>query len=141
MPIKEVFERLTTRDEKRFWTSGQWMTERKGGSDVGRGHTFTQTDTLTHTHLHSYTSLTPLLPGAVVTGCMFAIANGTETVAQRQEDGSYRLHGFKWFTSATDADITLTLARITDRHGNSTPVHTHTVACTHHHSNSISAND
>ncbi|XP_053332439.1 acyl-CoA dehydrogenase family member 11-like isoform X1 [Clarias gariepinus] len=78
MPVREVFERLTTRDEKRFWTSGQWMTERKGGSDVG---------------------------------------NGTETVAQRQDDGSYRLYGFKWFTSATDSDITLTLARIADHHG------------------------
>ncbi|MCJ8748279.1 hypothetical protein PDJAM_G00163540 [Pangasius djambal] len=82
MPIREAFERLTTRDEKRFWTSGQWMTERKGGSDV---------------------------------------ANGTETVAERQEDASYRLYGFKWFTSATDADITLTLARIADHHGNTTP--------------------
>ena len=26
--------RLTTRDPTRFWTSGQWMTERSGGSDV-----------------------------------------------------------------------------------------------------------
>ncbi|XP_076838590.1 acyl-CoA dehydrogenase family member 11 isoform X2 [Brachyhypopomus gauderio] len=72
MPVTEAFERLTTRDEQRFWTSGQWMTERKGGSDV---------------------------------------ANGTETVAWRQEDGWYQLYGFKWFTSATDADFTLTLAR------------------------------
>ncbi len=27
--------RLTTRDPHKFWTSGQWMTERSGGSDVG----------------------------------------------------------------------------------------------------------
>ena len=27
--------RLTSRDPERFWTSGQWMTERAGGSDVG----------------------------------------------------------------------------------------------------------
>lgn len=27
---------LVTRDPKSFWTSGQWMTERTGGSDVGR---------------------------------------------------------------------------------------------------------
>jgi alkylation response protein AidB-like acyl-CoA dehydrogenase len=27
--------RLTSRDPKRFWTSGQWMTETAGGSDVG----------------------------------------------------------------------------------------------------------
>ena len=30
----EAFARLTTRDPQRFWTSGQWMTERQGGSDV-----------------------------------------------------------------------------------------------------------
>ncbi|XP_066516306.1 acyl-CoA dehydrogenase family member 11-like [Hoplias malabaricus] len=82
VPVKEAFERLTSRDKNRFWTSGQWMTERKGGSDV---------------------------------------ATGTETVAWRQEDGWYRLYGFKWFTSATDADFTLTLARIADSNGNTTP--------------------
>ena len=29
-----VFRHLTTRDPEQFWTSGQWMTERSGGSDV-----------------------------------------------------------------------------------------------------------
>jgi len=29
-----VFRHLTTRDPSQFWTSGQWMTERTGGSDV-----------------------------------------------------------------------------------------------------------
>jgi len=29
--------RLLSRDPGRFWTSGQWMTERGGGSDVGTG--------------------------------------------------------------------------------------------------------
>lgn len=29
-----VLRHLTTRDPKQFWTSGQWMTERTGGSDV-----------------------------------------------------------------------------------------------------------
>ena len=32
--LKEAFNRLTTRDVGKFWTSGQWMTERAGGSDV-----------------------------------------------------------------------------------------------------------
>jgi len=32
----EIIERLTTRDSARAWTSGQWMTETAGGSDVGR---------------------------------------------------------------------------------------------------------
>jgi putative acyl-CoA dehydrogenase len=30
-----VFAHLTSRDPDKFWTSGQWMTERTGGSDVG----------------------------------------------------------------------------------------------------------
>lgn len=81
-PAAEAFSRLTSRDPEWFWTSGQWMTERKGGSDVG---------------------------------------SGTETVAVPQEDGSYKLHGFKWFTSATDADMTLTLARVQDREGATIP--------------------
>ncbi|NXD87959.1 ACD11 dehydrogenase, partial [Halcyon senegalensis] len=76
--LKNAFDRLTSRDPKKFWTSGQWMTERRGGSDV---------------------------------------ANGTETVARKQPDGTYRLYGFKWFTSAADSDVTLTLARVEDAEG------------------------
>jgi len=34
-----VFARLTSRDPDRAWTSGQWMTERIGGSDVGLSET------------------------------------------------------------------------------------------------------
>ncbi|KAL0979322.1 hypothetical protein UPYG_G00183640 [Umbra pygmaea] len=81
-PVDKAFCRLTSRDPEYFWTSGQWMTERRGGSDVG---------------------------------------SGTETVAVPQCDGTYRLSGFKWFTSATDADMTLTLARVADRDGRTTP--------------------
>jgi alkylation response protein AidB-like acyl-CoA dehydrogenase len=33
--IARAVARLTSRDPKRFWTSGQWMTETAGGSDVG----------------------------------------------------------------------------------------------------------
>ena len=32
-----AFARLTSRDPDRFWTSGQWMTEKGGGSDVAAG--------------------------------------------------------------------------------------------------------
>lgn len=49
-------------------------------------------------------------------------ASGTETVAVPRTDGSYKLHGFKWFTSATDADMTLTLARVQDKTGATIPV-------------------
>jgi len=70
--IREVYTRLVSRDPLQAWTSGQWMTERRGGSDV---------------------------------------ANGTETVAVEQADSTYKLYGYKWFSSATDADVTVTLAR------------------------------
>lgn len=79
---EEAFGHLTSRRPEHFWTSGQWMTERQGGSDV---------------------------------------ASGTETVAVPQTDGWYKLYGFKWFTSATDADMTLTLARVQDRTGATIP--------------------
>ncbi|KAK2170520.1 hypothetical protein LSH36_2g02030 [Paralvinella palmiformis] len=77
-PIKLAFKHLTSRNPNEFWTSGQWMTERKGGSDV---------------------------------------ASGTETLAIPQSDGSYKLYGYKWFTSATDSDVAVTLARIVDHNG------------------------
>ena len=62
---------LLSTDPESFWTSGQWMTETVGGSDVGR----------------------------------------TETVARQGEDGTWRLTGRKWFTSAATSEIALTLAR------------------------------
>ncbi len=62
---------LTSRDPATFWTSGQWMTESIGGSDVG----------------------------------------ASESVAIRETDGSWRLYGRKWFTSAATSQMALTLAR------------------------------
>jgi len=67
---QNALRRLISRDPKEFWTSGQWMTERTGGSDV----------------------------------------SATSTRAERQESG-WRLFGDKWFTSATTAQMTMTLAR------------------------------
>lgn len=64
---------LISRDPAWFWTSGQWMTERTGGSDV----------------------------------------SGTSTVA-RCNGRQYLLYGTKWFTSATTAQMALTLARTED---------------------------
>jgi acyl-CoA dehydrogenase len=37
--IERAVPRLTSRDPQRFWTSGQWMTEAIGGSDVGLSET------------------------------------------------------------------------------------------------------
>ncbi|KAK5815058.1 hypothetical protein F5H01DRAFT_344855 [Linnemannia elongata] len=70
-----VYTRLISRDPKKFITSGQWMTERPGGSDVGR----------------------------------------TETQAVWDETRKcWSISGFKWFSSATDADVTMLLARTHD---------------------------
>ena len=50
-------------------------------------------------------------------------AGGTDTVAYGPEsDGAYRLHGYKWFTSATDANMAFTLARLADKEGGVTEV-------------------
>lgn len=62
---------LMARDPAQFWTSGQWMTESTGGSDVGL----------------------------------------SETLARRDANGSWRLHGRKWFTSSVASQMALTLAR------------------------------
>lgn len=36
---REIYQHLVTRDVQKFWTSGQWMTEREGGSDVSNSAT------------------------------------------------------------------------------------------------------
>lgn len=42
--IERALPRLTSRDPARFWTSGQWMTESTGGSDVGSSETLARQD-------------------------------------------------------------------------------------------------
>lgn len=69
--ISRAVPHFTSRDPAEFWTSGQWMTETTGGSDVGT----------------------------------------SETTARQGEDGTWRLYGRKWFTSATTSQAALTLAR------------------------------
>src|SRR5205823_1876625 len=41
---RPVLEHLTSRDPQHFWTSGQWMTERTGGSDVSATSTIAVPD-------------------------------------------------------------------------------------------------
>jgi alkylation response protein AidB-like acyl-CoA dehydrogenase len=69
--IAHAYPHLVSRDPAKAWLSGQWMTERTGGSDV-------------------------------------AISEAT---AKKDADGTWRLHGTKWFTSATISQMALTLAR------------------------------
>lgn len=42
--IDRAVPRLTSRDPDTMWTSGQWMTERTGGSDVGKSETVARKD-------------------------------------------------------------------------------------------------
>ncbi|HEV3470850.1 MAG TPA: acyl-CoA dehydrogenase family protein, partial [Pyrinomonadaceae bacterium] len=42
--IERVVPRLVSRDPAEFWTSGQWMTEQAGGSDVGLSETVARRD-------------------------------------------------------------------------------------------------
>jgi acyl-CoA dehydrogenase len=42
--IERAVPHLTSRDPAQFWTSGQWMTETTGGSDVGRSETIARLD-------------------------------------------------------------------------------------------------
>lgn len=64
------------------WTSGQWMTERAGGSDVQNTETWA-----THSPLPKDSGFDPL------------------------GDGDYLINGFKFFSSATDANVALLLAK------------------------------
>jgi acyl-CoA dehydrogenase len=42
--VRRAVPHLTTREPERFWTSGQWMTETAGGSDVGGSETVARQD-------------------------------------------------------------------------------------------------
>lgn len=41
---EKALQNIISRDPKKFWTSGQWMTERTGGSDVGLSETIAKVD-------------------------------------------------------------------------------------------------
>src|SRR5574343_421264 len=71
--LDEVFNHLTSQDPSKYWTSGQWMTDKHGGSDV---------------------------------------SSSPKTTAELISGDKYRLNGYKWFTSATTAQVAFTLARV-----------------------------
>ena len=76
-----VMSRLISRDPQYAFTSGQFMTERAGGSDVS----------LTET-----------------------VATPVDDTDKDATGAKYRLNGFKWFSSATDSQVALVLARTGD---------------------------
>jgi alkylation response protein AidB-like acyl-CoA dehydrogenase len=86
--FREAYKNLISRDPARAWTSGQWMTERSGGSDV-KG-----TETVA--------TLAPLNDTSSPIG---------DTDATGLPLGPYSITGFKWFSSATDANMAILLAR------------------------------
>ncbi|RVX69698.1 hypothetical protein B0A52_06342 [Exophiala mesophila] len=89
--LSDSYSRLVSLDPETSWTSGQWMTERTGGSDV-RG-TETVARRLTQSELDA------------------------DSAARRDRDahgqplGPWTVDGFKWFSSATDADMAVLLAQ------------------------------
>ena len=82
-----AYERLISRDADLAWTTGQWMTERQGGSDVS------QTETLAR--------YAPELSEAE------AQSSGSDGTPL----GPWLCSGFKWFSSATDSQMMMFLAR------------------------------
>lgn len=86
--LKEYRRRLISSDPKEAWTSGQWMTERSGGSDV-RG--------------------TETVARRVETSDSAADAGGKDVLGQPL--GPWVIDGFKWFSSATDSEMAMLLAQ------------------------------
>lgn len=80
-PFHEIFNRLTAREN--HWVSSQWMTERTGGSDVQNSET-----------VAVYSPL-PRKTGK----------------CGRVDEGDWLVSGFKFFSSATDCNIALMLAK------------------------------
>jgi alkylation response protein AidB-like acyl-CoA dehydrogenase len=80
--FQDAYDRLTSRDPHFAWTSGQWMTERSGGSDVSRTETVA---TFVSSSIQSSPPSTPL--------------------------GPWSIDGFKWFSSATDSSMSILLAQ------------------------------
>lgn len=87
--LEAAFKRLISRDPRHAWTSGQWMTERSGGSDVSGTETVAVWDPA---------------GGAVENG-----PNGDPA----RIPGPWSISGFKWFSSATDAGMAVLLAQVT----------------------------
>ncbi|KAK3903234.1 acyl-CoA dehydrogenase/oxidase [Staphylotrichum tortipilum] len=86
--FQNAYDHLTSRDPAKTWTSGQWMTERTGGSDVSR------TETVAIYNPDPASSPAPLAD----------VDDGTPL-------GPWSISGFKWFSSATDSQMTILLAK------------------------------
>ncbi|CAD0100217.1 unnamed protein product [Aureobasidium mustum] len=89
--INEAYRRLISNDPKEAWTAGQWMTERSGGSDVSGTETYARR--LRDSELAEESR------------------KGRVHDAHGMPLGPWCINGFKWFSSATDSDMTMMLAQ------------------------------
>ena len=84
--FETAYQHLTSRNPEKAWTSGQWMTERAGGSDVRNTET--------------QATFAPVF------------AEGASTLdTDGLPLGPWSISGFKWFSSATDSQMTIMLAK------------------------------
>ncbi|KAI0490309.1 very-long-chain acyl-CoA dehydrogenase [Xylaria cf. heliscus] len=84
--FQNAYDRLVSRDSTKAWTSGQWMTERTGGSDVSRSET-----------VATYSPHPNDAP----------LCDPEEGIPL----GPWSIDGFKWFSSATDSNMSILLAQ------------------------------
>ena len=82
--LQSAYDRLVSRDPANAWTTGQWMTERQGGSDVSMTET-----------IATYRPDPSLSVKATDNNSL----------------GPWTIDGFKWFSSATDSNMMVMLAR------------------------------
>ncbi|GAP83935.2 putative acyl- dehydrogenase [Rosellinia necatrix] len=97
--FRNAYEHLVSRDPATAWTSGQWMTERAGGSDVSRTET-----------IATYEPLPPPPPSSSSSSSSSS-ATPLCDPAEGIPLGPWRIDGFKWFSSATDSNMTILLAQ------------------------------
>lgn len=83
--LQHAYDRLTSADDHRGWTSGLWMTERGGGSDL------TPTETTA-----TYSPLSK---------------NDDSRDADGFPLGPWVLNGLKWFSTGTEASMAIAVAR------------------------------
>lgn len=82
--LQSAYERLVSRETGTAWTTGQWMTERQGGSDVSMTETIARYS-----------------PGQTLA---VKATDGNSL-------GPWLIDGFKWFSSATDCNMMVMLAQ------------------------------
>lgn len=74
--IERAVPRLTSRDPQRAWTSGQWMTESTGGSDVGASLTRAEQDEHGQWRLHGKKWFTSAITSQMALTLARPVGNG-----------------------------------------------------------------